>query len=138
MYQCISYSVYTVQIIITKHCCIYLKSAIFVFVRVSPNIIYRKLSASLLLVLFVFIHAEKIFHTHSTRVDNKGHTGFSTASKNAVCTICNYTVAKDSQLPEPVSIDPPFSFLLKEYICSSASYHFLTDNYSSNRGPPSC
>ena len=104
----------------------------------SPNIIYRKLTASLLLALFVFIHAEKIFHTHSVRTDNKVQTGFSTVSKNTTCTICNFTIAKDSQLPEPVSIDAPFSFLLKEYISGFASYHFLTDNYSSYRGPPSC
>ena len=114
------------------------KMSYFCFVSMSPNIIYRKLTASLLLALFVFIYAEKIFHTHSTRTDNKGQTEFSTVSKKAVCTICNYTVAKDSQLPEPVSIDNPFSFLLKEYISGSASYHFLTDNYSSYRGPPSC
>ena len=130
--------VYAVQIIITKHCCIHANSVIFVFVNMSPNIIYRKLTASLLLALFVLIHVEKIFHTHSNRIDNKGQTGFSTVSKNAVCTICSFTLAKDSQLPEPVSIVTPFSFLMKEYISGSASYHFFNDNYYSNRGPPSC
>lgn len=102
------------------------------------NIIYRKLAASLLLILFVFIHAEKIFHTHSVRTDNKVQTGFSTVSKNTTCSICNFTIAKDSQLPEPASIDTPFSFLLKECIPGSVPYYFLSDNYSSNRGPPSC
>jgi hypothetical protein len=114
-----------------------LRKHYFCFVHVSLHSIYRKIIASLLLALLVFIYAEKVFHTHIKAANNTEQSGISITSNNAGCVICDFTVAKDAELPESFGTAIPYTFLVKEYTSASIAYHFQTGNTSSDRGPPS-
>ena len=103
----------------------------------SLYIIYRKLVAGLLLALLVFVYAEKAFHIHHKALNNPQQAGISVISKNTVCGICDFTVAKDAGLPDLITVEIPVPFLLKEYIAAAPSYHYLPEYYLSGRGPPS-
>ncbi len=109
----------------------------FCFVKDSPHIICKKLIAGLLFALLVFIYAEKIFHIHELPASKTHQTGITSVINNPVCNICDFTVAKDSELPDPFSVDIPITFLIKEYTSASIAYHFQPENSTSNRGPPS-
>jgi hypothetical protein len=109
----------------------------FCFVHISLTIIFRKTVASLLLALLVFVYAEKAFHIHEKATNNTEQAGVSITANNAGCAICDFTVAKDAELPEPSGTAIPFTFLSKEYATASIAYHFQTGNITSDRGPPS-
>ena len=114
-----------------------LKKHYFCYVKNPLHINFRKLVAGLLLALLVFIYAEKAFHIHHNTHNNKQQAGVYAISNNTICNICDFTIAKDAGLPNPVTIEIPVTFLLKKYIVAAASYHYLADDYVSNRGPPS-
>jgi hypothetical protein len=101
-----------------------------------PHIIHRKLIAGLFFSLLVFVYAEKTFHIHELPADKTQQTGITSAINNPVCSICDFTVAKDSALPQLVAIEIPVTFLLKQYIIAPSSYYYLPDNFVSGRGPP--
>jgi hypothetical protein len=106
-------------------------------VHISPPIIFKKTVASLLLALLVFVYAEKSFHIHEKATKSTKQTGISTAINNTSCSICDFTIAKDAELPEPSGTAIPFTFFNKEYSSASIAYHFQTGNITSDRGPPS-
>ena len=104
--------------------------------NLSTHINYKKIIASLLLALLFFIYAEKVFHIHDKLPGNTEQAGISLALNNTGCAICDFTVAKEAELPQPLSVDIPLTFLIKEYTSASVSYHFQPENSTSNRGPP--
>jgi hypothetical protein len=106
-------------------------------VQISPTIIFRKTIASLLLALLVLVYAEKAFHTHAKENSHAEQAGVSIVSNNTGCSICDFTITKDTELPEPIAATVPFTFLNKEYSSASITYHFQTGNSTSDRGPPS-
>jgi hypothetical protein len=101
------------------------------------NSYFKKISTSILLVLFIFIHAVKAYHTH----------GFSpvqsSLSKNTIsvhasffCAICDFQIAKDSDAEvASISISVPIKFIVPfyNYTLPKLSNFSVT---SSVRGPP--
>ena len=103
----------------------------------STHNIFKQLIAGGLLALLVFVYAEKFSHTHH----NTGNTelaGYSAASTNTTCAICDFTLAKDAALPEPDYISIPFTFTQQQYTVAAVFYKFLSERYISNKGPPAC
>ncbi|MEP6684399.1 MAG: hypothetical protein ABJA35_14115 [Parafilimonas sp.] len=73
----------------------------------------RKLSAACLLVLFIFIHAIKAFHTHDFSAVQYHNTNKSSATVKAgfYCAICDFQLAKDSDTETSViHISTPVHF----------------------------
>lgn len=104
----------------------------------SRHNIFRKIIASVLLALLVFVYAEKFSHTHHN-IAHTEQTGYSsTTTINATCAICDFTLAKDAALPEPDCINIPFTFIQQQYAVASITYHFLPERHISNKGPPAC
>ncbi|MEO7394618.1 MAG: hypothetical protein ABIU11_06710 [Chitinophagaceae bacterium] len=101
------------------------------------HIIYRKIVAGLLLALLIFIYTEKTFHIHDRVNTNTEQAGVSIIFNNSICSICDFTIAKDAALPGPIVFVLPVSYILKEYIAFTPSYHFTFHDYLSTRGPPS-
>jgi hypothetical protein len=101
-----------------------------------PHIIHRKCIAWLFFSLLVFVYAEKTFHIHEVPANKTQQTGVTSAGNNPVCSICDFTVAKDSLLPDFMAIEIPVTFSLKQYIIVPPSYYYLPDNFVSDRGPP--
>lgn len=104
---------------------------------ISLTIIFRKAIAVFLLALLVFVYAEKSFHIHEKANNSTEHTGISIVSNNTGCSICDFTIAKDAELPEPTGTVIPFRFINKEYSFASIPYNFKANNTNSDRGPPS-
>lgn len=104
--------------------------------KVSKHTIYQKLGASLFFVLLFFIYGEKAFHIHELPAKKTQKAGVTSLISSPVCSICDFTVAKDSELPDLVTPYVPFTFLLKQYILEASSYYYLPDNFISGRGPP--
>ena len=102
----------------------------------SLHIIYRKTIASLLLVLLIFVYAEKVFHTHHTEGNNAQQKGISIVTVIKGCSICDFKIAKDTELPVPHDATLFFVFLLTDYTSAASSYHYLPASFLSNRGPP--
>jgi predicted nucleic acid binding AN1-type Zn finger protein len=100
------------------------------------KIIYRKISASLLLALLIFVYTEKAFHTHAN-VANSTATGITSTSNTPGCDICDFTIAKDAELPGFTDINATSSFLVKKYIPVSSPWYYHSCNFISGRGPPS-
>ena len=111
---------------------------IFDFVKASPTIVYKKIIACFLLAVFTFIHAEKAFHTHQKQDDHTQQKDITVKLAGNSCVICDFQLAKDSELPTLACTDLPFTFLLKEYTTAFSCYHFLPATQISNRGPPAC
>jgi len=104
----------------------------------SKHIFFRKLIASGLLALLVFVYAEKFSHSHHNGVSAIEQTGYSAQVPNSTCAICDFTLAKDAALPEPDCISIPATFIQPQFLSVSSSYHFLRENVISNKGPPAC
>ena len=113
------------------------KKHYFRCVKNPLHINFRKLVAGLLLGLLVFIYAEKAVHIHHNTYNKIWQEGIYEISNNTICNICDFTIAKDAGLPNPITIKIPVTFLLKEYMVAAASYHYLADEYIYSRGPPS-
>lgn len=113
-----------------------LRKDYFCFVKGSPHRICKKLIAGLLFALLVFIYAEKTFHIHELPASKTHQTGITSVINNPVCNICDFTVAKDADLPDPFRVYIPLKFLIKEYVSASIAYHFKPENSTSTRGPP--
>ena len=103
---------------------------------IFSNIVYRRISASLLLALLIFIYVEKVFHTHTNIVNSKA-IAVTTISNNAGCDICDFTIAKDAEIPVSEDLDYTSSPLSKNYIPVSSSACDESSHFISGRGPPS-
>ncbi len=97
---------------------------------------FRKFIAGLFFSLLVFVYAEKAFHIHELPANKTQQAGVTSLINNPLCSICDFTVAKDSDLPDFATANVPFTFLLKQYSIESPSYYYLPDNFISGRGPP--
>lgn len=91
----------------------------------------QKLSTSFLIVLLLFIHTAKAFHTHNYSLKNVTATSY-----QSVCPICDFQLAKDADATISVAvITTPVTFI--------QVYHYYTLQQpvsfsitSSVRGPP--
>ena len=102
----------------------------------SSHTIWRKISASLILALFVFIHSAKVFHKHQQDTDLTEQKMFVVKPVNASCTICDFQVAKDAELPLlAITTISPISWQ-KEYAVISLVYHYVPIIQIFDRGPP--
>ena len=102
----------------------------------SLYIVYRKIIAGLLLALFIFIYAEKAFHTHLREANHSQQKKIAVSSFSANCAICDFKVAKDSELPALISTNIPFIYWTGESTISSSVYNILPLSQIPNRGPP--
>ena len=121
-----------------KHCCIYYKSNIFAAVLFFRHTNLKKIAAGLLLALLVFIHTEKAFHHHDKAIAKSSQTGYTTASNNIFCAICDYVFAKDADVPVHSIISFSNDFFQEQ------SAQLIEHNYRivpfqiTDRGPPAC
>ena len=104
--------------------------------RTSSHIIRKKITAALLLALFVLIYAEKVLHTHDRAPIITEQKGVSVSANNLNCAICDFAIAKDAALPAPAVINLPVEIVFTKHIVSSSSCYFLSVACSSDRGPP--
>lgn len=88
------------------------------------------------MALLVFIYAEKVVHIHDNVKASDHQCGFFERSNNSVCAICDFAVAKEAALPEPVAIDIPVVIVFREFNSFSSSYFHLIASSIANRGPP--
>ena len=79
-------------------------------VKNSLHINFKKPVAALLFALMVFIYAEKAFHIHHNTHNNTQQDGIYEISNSTICSICDFTIAKDAELPAPVTIEIPATF----------------------------
>src|SRR5690349_13890890 len=97
---------------------------------------FKKISASILLVLFIFIHAAKAFHTHDFSLDQSALNKHTTVHTSFFCAICNFQIAKDSDAEVAmINISAPLKFIISfyNYTLPELSNFFVT---TSVRGPP--
>jgi hypothetical protein len=105
-------------------------------VRIFSSIAYRKVIASVLLVVFIFIYAEKVFHTHQGADNHTSQKAIVVKLLSANCAICDFQVAKNAEIPVLTSTSLPLIFLQTEFAGSFTCYHYLPATQISNRGPP--
>ncbi|MEO6612349.1 MAG: hypothetical protein ABIT05_06410 [Chitinophagaceae bacterium] len=101
----------------------------------SP-IIGKKIIAGLLLALFVFIHAEKVFHIHEKNAVASCHEGIALQSNSNSCSICDFQLSKDSELPLVAAITVSFTFLQNKPVFFSSSCSYGSAANLPGRGPP--
>lgn len=98
----------------------------------------QKLSSVSLLVLFLFIHAVKTFHTHdfSYASQNDNNKNTTVVKTYFFCAICNFQIAKDSDAEvATLNITSPYHFIFVYYNYTLPElYNFSAT--SSVRGPP--
>lgn len=102
----------------------------------SRHILLKKITAVLLIALFVFIYAEKVFHTHDKTVPfvAKGAATFSL--NNNACPICDFQLAANTDLPLLQGIEAPFFFFNTAHCIIVISLHSSLVKSFSGRGPP--
>ena len=99
----------------------------------------QQVGATFLLLLFVFINAVKIFHTHNfpyAAQTEKSNKNTAVVHENYFCAICEFQLAKDSDTEvAAISISTPLRFIVSfyNYTLSELSNFSIT---SSVRGPP--
>lgn len=98
----------------------------------------KKISASVFMALFVFVHAVKTFHTHEYLFSNKANTNSkqTNVASNFYCAICDFQLAKDSDAEvSSIHVSTPVTFI-------SFYYHYAVTNVITTpkelsvRGPP--
>lgn len=98
----------------------------------------QKTSTLFLLVLFIFIHAVKTFHTHDF-----AYASSSNNDKNAciikasfACSICDFQIAKDSDaITQFVQVASPLHFVVRFYAYTFSSFNSFL-KVSSGTDPP--
>lgn len=100
----------------------------------------KRTSAIFLLLLFVFTHALKAFHSHEfyyTPVKNPANKNTAALKADFSCTICDFQIAKDCDSEKfPVHISARVHVIISVDYCNSG----LTNSFQgihSVRGPPS-
>ena len=106
--------------------------------KILSSIVSTKVIASLLLMVFTFIQAEKIFHTHQESHNATHQKGITVKLVSAGCAICDFQMARNAELPILISTDLPFTYLQRGFVSSYSCYHYLPATQLSNRGPPVC
>ncbi len=102
--------------------------------RLSVN--SKRIVASLLLGMFFFIQAEKVFHAHTGSITKAPQASTAIKSFSATCNICEFQATKDAQLPVFVTTGISYSVLIKEYAATTPTYCFYHTRPISGRGPP--
>ena len=100
---------------------------------------FKKISTSVLLVLFIFIHAVKAFHTHNFSYSHQSglnknaatvHTSFS-------CVICDFQIAKDSDAEVAIiDIAAPFKLITAFYNYTLPQLYNFSATSSVRGAPP--
>jgi hypothetical protein len=90
------------------------------------------------MALLLFIHAEKLLHSHS-KEHNNSHSQASVVIKaNSLgCAICDFQLSKDASLPVCEFSEAPRSLIFKNYHLSSAELLYRDYRSFEGRGPPS-
>ena len=85
--------------------------------------------------MFLFIHAEKVFHTHKRERDAVVRNEV-LQSINKGCSICEFQATKDASLPE-LCFGPELQEKPREqYSSFHSSLYAGTEQISCGRGPP--
>lgn len=96
----------------------------------------KRLTALLLLGLFVFIQAEKSLHGHSN-VSKLVHEGTRLSHTNFNCPLCDFQLAANADLPDNSFYLAPVYFASVQAQYNNPVY-YSSDRYSFDlRGPPS-
>lgn len=97
----------------------------------------KKLSAFLLLGLFLFIQAEKSLHEHNAAA--RQHTGYTHVSDaKANCLLCDFQLAADADVPALSFELNPVRFTAVHAVFHNPVYFSSSAHVSALRGPPSC
>ena len=112
-----------------------LKNDYFYTVKLFSHTRGKKIIAGLLLALFVFIQAGKTFHTHDKHVSST-QAGVVLHSTGSGCAICDFQLAKDSELPAIFISTLSFSFLQLEPVIFTSSCSYGSATSIPARGPP--
>jgi hypothetical protein len=99
--------------------------------------IVRKFIASFLFALLSFIYAEKFLHTHERTVPVSEQKGITLNSNSSVCSICDFQLAKNSDLPPLICLQLPSVTVVNEFVFSPSFYNYSFFGSSTDRGPPS-
>jgi len=105
-------------------------------VQFLRNSYFKKISTSILLVLFIFIHAVKAFHTHDLSAVQSFNKNTTSVKAGFFCAICDFQIAKDSDAAiAAIHIAAPAQFIVSfcNYTLPELSNFPVT---SSVRGPP--
>ena len=99
----------------------------------------KRISATIFMALFIFVHAVKTFHTHeysiSTQTNNDPKQ--TNVASNFYCAICDFQLAKDSDAEvASIHVSPPVTFISFYYHYSAADVTTTSKEFSV-RGPPS-
>ena len=121
-----------------NHCCIYYKNNIFAAVIFFRHTNYKKIAAGLLLALLLFIHAEKAFHHHDKAIAKSSQTGYTTASNNIFCAICDYVFAKDADVPAQSIISFRADYFQEQSVQLITHNNKIIVFQIADRGPPTC
>lgn len=97
----------------------------------------KKIIATLLLSMFVFIHAEKILHEHSYKANSEFQKKNQAVHFDNNCKICDFQLGADADVQNEIILSPfiypastDVSFLHQQYFNNTPS--LITE-----RGPPS-
>jgi hypothetical protein len=96
----------------------------------------RKIAAGLLLALFTFIYAEKVFHGHDKAAVSVAKATAVIKSVTNNCAICDFQLTKDSVIPALASTNCPSIIFQQQFIVASVFYYHIPSSYISNKGPP--
>ena len=103
------------------------------------NNLIQKTSTVFLITLFLFIHAVKIFHTHSfshNAANNYNNKNATVVKANFFCAICDFQIAKDSDAEAATfNIATPEHAVAPHYYFTLLQLHNVSVT-SSVRGPP--
>ncbi len=99
---------------------------------------FKKIAAGLLLALLVFIHTEKAVHHHEKVIAKSQQSGFTTASNNISCAICDYVFAKDADMPVQSIISFRADYFQKQSAPLIPHHNRLVVFQITDRGPPAC
>jgi hypothetical protein len=111
------------------------KNIYFYRVKHFSHSMGKKIIAGLLLALLVFIQAGKVFHTHEKENASSCHS-VALASGNTGCSICEFQLSKDSELPVLEHLATSFIYLPKETHFFSCFSSCATPDLIPGRGPP--
>lgn len=97
----------------------------------------NKAIAVIFLLLFSFVHIAKAAHTHSCpTVAKEAKTISDKSTLSTACSICEFQIAKDSLLPELITISPITTYANSEFIVFLSPLYFIEHNSLLLRGPP--
>jgi hypothetical protein len=102
----------------------------------SFRAVSKKISATLLLCLFLFIHAEKAFHQHKQNNSELARHGSAFRNGDGVCEICDFQAARDADLPVLAITNAPVEIILIPFVSPASTFHSAESLEQNGRGPP--